>query len=54
MKILDVLQKDTIISNLQSQDKKGILEELVTPVARFTGVSHEDLMRVLLEREKDS
>ncbi len=52
MKILDVLQKDTIISNLQSQDKKGILEELVNPVARLTGVSHEDFMRVLLERER--
>jgi len=29
MKILDVLQKEAIISDLKSQDKKEILEELV-------------------------
>jgi PTS system nitrogen regulatory IIA component len=52
MKILDVLQKDAIISDLQSKDKKGILEELVTPVAHIAGVSHEDLVRVLMERER--
>jgi len=37
MKILDVLQKESIISDLKSQDKKGILEELVAPIARITG-----------------
>ncbi|MBW2251098.1 MAG: PTS sugar transporter subunit IIA, partial [Deltaproteobacteria bacterium] len=48
MKILDVLQKEAIISDLKSQDKKGILEELVAPIARITGVNHKDLVRVLM------
>ena len=52
MKILDVLQKKSIISDLKSQDKKGILEELVAPIARITGVNHKDLVRVLMDREQ--
>jgi len=51
MKILDVLQKESIISDLKSQDKKEILEELVAPIARITGVNHKDLVRVLMDRE---
>ena len=52
MKILDVLQKESIISDLKSQDKKEILEELVAPIARITGVNHKDLVRVLMDREQ--
>ena len=52
MKILDVLQKESIISDLKSQDKKGILEELVAPIANITGVNHKDLVRVLMDREQ--
>ena len=52
MKILDVLQKESIISDLKSQDKKGILEELVAPIALITGVNHKDLVRVLMDREQ--
>jgi PTS system nitrogen regulatory IIA component len=52
MKILDVLQKEAIISDLKSQDKKEILEELVAPIARITGVNHKDLVRVLMDREQ--
>lgn len=52
MRILEVLQKEAILSDLKSQDKKGILEELVVPIAKIARVSQEDLMRVLLEREK--
>ncbi len=52
MKILDVLQKESIISDLKSQDKKGILEELVAPIASITGVNHKDLVRVLMDREQ--
>ncbi|MBW2250700.1 MAG: PTS sugar transporter subunit IIA, partial [Deltaproteobacteria bacterium] len=40
------------ISDLKSQDKKGILEELVAPIARITGVNHKDLVRVLMDREQ--
>jgi len=52
MKILDVLQKEAIISDLKSRDKKGILEELVAPIAHITGVNHKDLVRVLMDREQ--
>ena len=52
MKILDVLHKEAILVNLEAQDKKGILEELVAPVARISGVNHKDLVRVLMERER--
>jgi len=52
MKILDVLPKETILADLKAVDKKGILEELVTPVADIAGVSREILLRVLLERER--
>ncbi len=52
MKILDVLNKDAINVNLQSRDKKGIIDELVTPVASIAGVSHEELVKVLMERER--
>ncbi len=52
MKILDVLNKETIKIDLQATDKKGILDELVAPVAHFAGASHDDLVKVLLERER--
>ena len=52
MKILDVLDKEAILVDLKSDDKKGVLEELVTPAARIAGVNHEEVMRVLLEREQ--
>ena len=34
MKILDVLDKETILIDLKSKDKIGILHELVAPAAR--------------------
>ena len=52
MKILEVLDKEAILVDLKSDDKKGVLEELVTPAARIAGVNHEEVMRVLLEREQ--
>jgi nitrogen PTS system EIIA component len=52
MKILEVLNKDAIIVDLKAKDKKGVLDELVAPVARLSGVNHEDLLRVLMERER--
>jgi PTS system nitrogen regulatory IIA component len=52
MKIVDALHKDTILADLKARDKKGVLEELVTPVARIAGVNHEHLVRVLMERER--
>jgi PTS system nitrogen regulatory IIA component len=52
MKILDVLHKEAIITDLKALDKKGVLEELVEPVARIAGLKHDNLVRVLMERER--
>lgn len=52
MKICDVLHKEAILSDLKAQNKKGILEELVAPVAKIADVQQEDLVKVLLERER--
>jgi len=52
MKILEVLQIDAILEDLASTDKKGILEELVAPVAKAANVGEEGLVKVLLDRER--
>ena len=52
MKICDVLHKEAILADLKARNKEGILEELVAPVADIAKVQQEDLVRVLLERER--
>ena len=52
MKILDVLDRDAICADLKSRDKKGILEELASPVAEATDISRDEIIRVLMERER--
>lgn len=52
MKMLDVLQEDAILSDLQSQDKKGVIEELVMPLVKTAGVKYEELVKILMERER--
>ncbi len=52
MKILDVLNAEAINVNLKAKDKKGILDELVAPVAEKAGAGHEKLVRVLMDRER--
>lgn len=52
MKILEALTRDTILVDLQSKDKKGILEELVAPVAVAAKIEAADLVKVLMEREQ--
>jgi PTS system nitrogen regulatory IIA component len=52
MKILDSLAEGAVIAELNATDKKGVLEELTVPVAEASGVSHEEMVRVLLERER--
>jgi PTS system nitrogen regulatory IIA component len=52
MNIADVLHKDAIVVNLTASDKKGVLEELSGPVARITGIDRDDLVRVLIDRER--
>jgi len=52
MKICDVLDRKSILPDLKARNKKGVLEELVVPVAEITGVSQKDLTKVLMERER--
>lgn len=52
MKILDALHKEAILEDLKASDKKGVLEELVVPVARIAGINQENLVRVLMDRER--
>jgi PTS system nitrogen regulatory IIA component len=52
MRILDILKEETIISELDATDKKGVLEELTGPVAKISGLDREEMVRVLLERER--
>ena len=52
MKILDVLYKEAIISDLKAVDKQWVLEELVMPIAGIAGLNQDYLVRVLMERER--
>ena len=52
MKILEVLRKETILADMKAHDKKGVLEELVTHVARIADINHDYLVKVLMERER--
>jgi len=52
MKILEVLKKEAILADLNARDKKGVIEELVSPVVQYTSVDREALVKVLMERER--
>lgn len=52
MKISDVLHKESILPVITSVDKKGVLEELSAPVAHIAGIPPDELVRILLERER--
>ena len=52
MKILDVLPREAILADLKAQDKKSILEELVAPIARLKSADLDELVLVLMERER--
>lgn len=53
MNIMDILDEDSIIAELTSKDKKGVLEELVSVLVEH-GRLHdkEKAVQVLLERER--
>ena len=52
MKILDFISKDTILTDLQAGDKKGVIDELAEPIAVQTRLDHRRIVRVLIERER--
>ncbi|THB80173.1 MAG: PTS sugar transporter subunit IIA [Desulfobacteraceae bacterium] len=52
MKITEILKLDSIISDLKSTDKKGVIEELAQSVAQTSKASSDEITKVLLEREQ--
>lgn len=52
MNLADVIRKDSVIVGLKARDKKGVIDEMVRPLAQANGVRYEDLTRVLMERER--
>lgn len=52
MKITDFLTEQTIFPDLKAQNKRELLQELVAPVAELANISVEEIMKVLLERER--
>ena len=53
MKITDILDANSVIEELNSQDKKGVLEELVAILVANGRLSEqEDPVQILLERER--
>lgn len=52
MRISDTLQEGAIISELNATDKKAVLEELTGTLTEASGVNQEEMVRVLMERER--
>jgi PTS system nitrogen regulatory IIA component len=53
MKITDILHADSIIGELTSRDKKGVLEELVSVLVEHGRLTNKEKpVQVLLERER--
>lgn len=52
MKLLEFLPKEAVLADLKAQDKKSVLHELAEPVAHIAGVDSQDLVQVLMERER--
>lgn len=52
MKILDFLSPERILPNMQSRDKKGVIDELAQAVADTTSAENAEVAKVLLEREQ--
>jgi len=52
MKILDNLKPQAIVPELKATDKNGVLNELSAVLAEVSGASQEEMVRVLLDRER--
>ena len=52
MKISKLINKNSIIADLASKDKKGVLEELATAVSDIAATNTREIVDVLLEREQ--
>lgn len=51
MKISEILKKDSIIADLESTNKNGVIKELARSVSKATDASPDDIAAVLMERE---
>lgn len=52
MKIGDILRPESVIVDIQAQTKKDILTELSKPIAQAYDINLEEMVDVLLNREK--
>ncbi|WP_022668499.1 PTS sugar transporter subunit IIA [Desulfospira joergensenii] len=52
MKISEILDKDSIIDDLKSADKQGVINELSQAVAKNGTAPAPEIARVLMEREE--
>jgi len=52
MKLKNYLLPEFINMDLESRDKKAVLEELSKPLSACSGVDNDELVRTLLERER--
>lgn len=52
MKISDILRPECVLADIRGKTKREILTELSKPIAQIYGINTEELVRVLLNREK--
>lgn len=52
MRISQLLNKNSIIANLNARDKKGAIDELASAISGATKASAKDIATVLMEREQ--
>lgn len=52
MKISQLLNKNAIIADLKTSDKKGVIDELSVAVSTTTSASAKNIAMVLMEREQ--
>lgn len=51
MKICEILNKDSIVADLKSTNKNGVIKELSQAIAKATNARPDDIATVLMERE---
>ena len=51
MKLSQLLKKESIVADVASTTKHGIIQELARAVAPVAGIAAEDIAAVLMERE---
>ena len=51
MKICEIFNKNSIVADLESTNKNGVIKELSKAIAKTTHASPDDIAAVLMERE---